>query len=241
MTAEHDTLERLVPDRLDDDDATGASTLALHLERYRFAARHARPGRILDMACGVGYGTRLLADQCPGSTVLGVDVSEHAIAYARQRYHGERVSFRVHDAMTFTEPAGFATVVSLETIEHVPDPHALVQRLVDLLEPGGVLVGSVPTTPSVDVNPHHLHDFTESSFRRLVEGHGLIALGVHRQVHRFNPLPVLGRKERRTRDLRQDLAGYYLRHPGGLGKRIWATLRYGFSNRYLTGAWRKPA
>ena len=58
-----DSLERLVPDTLDPDDATGRATFELHLERYRFASGHLRPGRALDLACGVGYGTALLAEQ----------------------------------------------------------------------------------------------------------------------------------------------------------------------------------
>ena len=60
-----DSLERIVPRLMDTEDRAGAETLEIHLERYRFAADHARPGRLLDLACGVGYGTRLMADRQP--------------------------------------------------------------------------------------------------------------------------------------------------------------------------------
>ena len=80
-----DSLERLVPDRRAAPDATGLATLALHLARYEFAAKHLRPGRVLDLACGVGYGTKLLAERS-GSPVLGADLSREAIEYARSRY-----------------------------------------------------------------------------------------------------------------------------------------------------------
>ena len=50
--------------------------------------------------------------------------------------------------MRSSDADGFDTVVSLETIEHVPDPAGFVSRLVALLRPGGVFIGSVPTTPS---------------------------------------------------------------------------------------------
>ncbi len=239
MNIEFDTLERLVPDRLSENDATGTDTLRLHIERYRFAARYARPGRLLDMACGVGYGTRLLVDECPRITATGVDISEHAVGYANEHYRAERVAFAVHDAMQYADPDGFDTIVSLETIEHVPDPPGLIRHLFDLLKPGGVLVGSVPITPSVDVNPHHLHDFTQSSFRRLFLNLGLTELASFQQVQWFNPLPILSRSEARTRDLRSNLLLYYWKNPAGLSKRVWSTVRYGFSNRYLTSVWQK--
>ena len=58
-------LERLIPDQIRPGDTTGDQTLQLHLARYEFAAAHARPGRLLDIACGVGYGTRWLTDHAP--------------------------------------------------------------------------------------------------------------------------------------------------------------------------------
>lgn len=237
-----DSLERLVPDALDAHDTTGRATLELHLARYAFAADHLRPGRALDIACGVGYGTRLLAER-GGDTVrvVGVDVSDAAVAHASEHYGGAGVEYRVCDALEFEDPEGFDTIVSLETVEHVRDPELLIARLVGLLRPGGVLVASVPTTPSVDLNPHHRHDFTERSFRRLVGGHGLAEQDCLRQVQPVPLLSVLQRSETRMADLRAGLTRYYASHPGALLRRIAATLRHGFSNRYLTVAWRAPA
>ena len=84
MPVDASTLERLVPAELDSEDVTGRQTLELHVERYRFAARAARPGRLLDLACGVGYGTRLVADEAQGiERALGVDLAPEAVAYAR--------------------------------------------------------------------------------------------------------------------------------------------------------------
>ena len=87
MSLSSNSLERLVPDHLSPVDVTGRETLELHLERYRFAARHARAGRLLDIACGVGYGTRLLCEESRQvDFALGVDLSHESIAYARERY-----------------------------------------------------------------------------------------------------------------------------------------------------------
>jgi len=236
-----DTLERLVPDRLDPEDLAGSQTLALHVERYAFAAEHARAGRLLDLACGVGYGTRLVADRRGDiSEALGVDLAEGAVAHARECYAGGRVDYRSGDGMAFEDEHGFDTVVSLETVEHVPDPRALLGRLVSLLRPGGVLVSSVPTTPSVDLNPHHLHDFTAASFRAMGAAYGLEEIAALEQVQTLDVLDVFrGDKRFKRENLRPGLPAYYCRHPAALVRRIGSTLRFGFANHYLTLAWQR--
>jgi 2-polyprenyl-3-methyl-5-hydroxy-6-metoxy-1,4-benzoquinol methylase len=243
MPVDASTLERLVPAELDGRDVTGRQTLELHLERYRFAARCARPGRLLDLACGVGYGTRLVADEAAGvERALGVDLAPEAVAYARAHYGRDGVEFAASDGLTFRDPAGFDTIVSLETLEHVPAPARLVVHLAGMLRPGGVLVASAPTTPSTDVNLHHLHDFTERSFRRLFAGLGLTEETCFRQVQPYELFAAVARKEQRMADLRSHLLRYYLTHPWAALRRAVATLRFGFSNRYLTVAWRsRPA
>jgi 2-polyprenyl-3-methyl-5-hydroxy-6-metoxy-1,4-benzoquinol methylase len=135
-------------------DATGRATLALRLERYEFAARRLHGLRVLDIACGVGYGTRLLADRSPPVVpALGVDRPVETIACAARRYGGDRVEFVAADAMRFTDREPFDTIVSLETIEHLPDPRGFGPHVVELLGPGGAWIASVPTTPATDANP----------------------------------------------------------------------------------------
>lgn len=241
MQLDATSLERLVPDELRSGDVTGEEALRISLERYDFAAQHARPGRLLDLACGVGYGTRFLTDRAEQLTAaLGVDLSESAVRYANERYANGRTAFLSCDGMQFEDTVGFDTIVSIETIEHLPDPEGFVERLVGLLRPGGHLVGSVPITPSVDANPHHLHDFTDLSFRRLVGCHGLEVLDTLIQHQSFGLRAVLTRSEARLENMRRNLPAWYLRHPGALLRRLASTLRHGFVNRYLTIAWRLP-
>ncbi len=267
-----DTLERLIPEQVHEEDSAATESLDLHLERYEFAATEAGSGPLLDIACGVGYGTRLLAERRPDLRDLtGVDISPQAIRYAREHYSngsggscasgasdstgvanassdadgtiGE-VRFVEQDAMTFggEGPGGmtFGTIVSLETIEHLPDPDAFFARLAGLLGPGGVLVASVPVTVSVDLNPHHLHDFTERTFRRMGKRNGLVEIASHRQIQSARIRDLWGSERRfRRENLRPNLAAYYASHPGAFLKRVATTLRRGLANHYLTIAWKK--
>lgn len=234
------SLERLVPDELTATDATGVETLELHMARYRFAAGFVNEGRVLDCACGVGYGTAILADapRRP-ATLVGADIDASAVEYARRRYGSERITFKVSDGAQLDDADGFDTIVSLETVEHVPEPRALLSNFTRLLRPHGTLVASGPVTPSVDVNPYHLHDFTARSFRALGASLGLVEVACLTQDQPFDPWKIVTGKEARLDDMRQGMAGYYLRHPAALTKRAWSTLTDGFRNKYLTVAWRK--
>jgi SAM-dependent methyltransferase len=229
------TLERLVPDALLKHEATGAETLTLHIQRYEFAARRLRDAHsVLDIACGVGYGSGLLKHSLPAAMVIGVDSNAEAIDYAIARYARAGLSFVVADAMTFEE-GPFDAVVSLETIEHLPDPEKFVERSAGkLLRPGGIFVGSVPVTPSMDANPHHLHDFTASSFSKLLAAHGLTEFDRLQQVQPYSPLAVLTRNERRMLSMRPNLLAYYRQNPDKAILRLKSLVADGFNNKYLT-------
>jgi SAM-dependent methyltransferase len=175
---------------------------------------------------------------------IGVDISTEAIQYAREHFRDERIHFLQHDAMTFTDERGFDSIVSLETIEHLPDPKRLVNHLVDLLQPEGVLIASVPTTPSVYANPYHLHDFSERSFRRLFEAHGLTELVHLKQVLPYTIANATDREHDSHSDRHYALPLWkrlsdYLAHPWSFTKRLWSILRHGFNDHTITIVWRK--
>jgi 2-polyprenyl-3-methyl-5-hydroxy-6-metoxy-1,4-benzoquinol methylase len=232
---EKSSLERLVPDELLQDEATGLHTFRLHIERYEFAARRLRDANsVIDIACGVGYGSLLLKDSLPAAIVTGVDSNSAAIEYAITHYARSGLKFVVADAMTF-EGGPFDAVVSLETIEHLPDPLAFIERVTTrLLRPGGLFIGSVPVTPSMDANPHHLHDFTVRSFRGLLTTHRLIEFDSLNQVQTYSPLAVMTRAEKRMQSLRSNIWAYYCRHPQKAALRFKSILIDGFKNKYLT-------
>ncbi len=235
-----DTLERIIPDLVNRDESTGSETLDLHLERYHFAYHHLKPGKILDIACGVGYGSYFIAADADKKidSITSVDISKDAIDYANSRYSHPKISFVCADATTFLPEEKFDTIISLETIEHLPDPHKFIAHLKTLLKNDGILIGSVPVTPSVDANPHHLSDFTERSFRKMFTKLGFEEIIAFPQVQSYSPFNIVTRKEKRMKQMRHNLLQYYITHPQSLGKRIFSIFTDGFNNRYLTIAWK---
>lgn len=150
---------------------------AIHIARYSFAQPYCANKRVLDVACGEGYGSRLLADW-GASEVVGVDISHEAVQAAQQHFGGQRVSFVQSEGETLLEkfpPASFDLIVSFETIEHVTDPIQFLENVKRLLKPGGVIAISCPNDwwyfpTDEEKNPYHLRKYHFEEFKSLTEG-----------------------------------------------------------------------
>ncbi|MGL4317663.1 MAG: class I SAM-dependent methyltransferase [Pseudomonas sp.] len=233
------TIERIYPKDFDAHSEDDQYTLRIHLERYEFAASHLHGQRVLDMACGSGYGTALLAGRHPDKQVTGVDIDPAAIAYAQQHYQLPNLRYVCADAEQFASSEPFDSIVSLETIEHLPHPVQLAANYARLLASGGRVIASVPITPTLDGNPHHLHDFSRRSFFALFGRHGLQPGQHFEQIQWWQFKGLFSRKPDQAKQHRSEGVGnavllYYRRHPLYLFARLASMLRYGFSNRYLT-------
>jgi len=115
-----------------------------HWHRYCAVLPLAQGKRVLDCACGEGYGSWLLAGSA--SAVTGVDIDEAAIAHARARYTERANLAFVEGSCTHLSVADASVdlVVSFETIEHIADQDAMLAEFARVLDRRGALVISSP-------------------------------------------------------------------------------------------------
>lgn len=132
----------------------------IHLERYEYAGSALAGRRIMDCACGMGYGTDIL-----GALAHGIDIDPEAVSLARQSYPNRQFSVGNYLTIPFD---GYDAVVSFETLEHLDDPEAVLGRMPETITD---LVASVPIRPTVGWNSWHRSDFTKDSFREMIRRH----------------------------------------------------------------------
>jgi len=157
----------------------GQSLEAEHLARYRWAARCVNELRVLDAACGTGYGAEILRSKGARS-VVSVDISAEALAFGLARYKLRAIGADAQ-SLPFTRQS-FDAVVSLETIEHLRDPSEFLRSLAQVLRPGGTLLLSTPNADRSDgCNPHHLKELSLVELLGLARAAGFSAVSVRGQ------------------------------------------------------------
>src|SRR5215211_241902 len=133
-----------------------------HSALYALCARFLGTGRVLDLGCGVGHSFPLLGDV----ETVGVDIDAAALA-------GQERETVVADmrALPFAD-ASFAAVISVQSLEHVPDPERVLAEVVRVLEPGGTAAFVTPNRltlghPDEIIDPYHYVEFDDRELAAL--------------------------------------------------------------------------
>jgi SAM-dependent methyltransferase len=145
-----------------------------HWHRYAFAQPFARGRRVLDAACGEGYGSAMLAPVA--ASVLGLDIGAEAVEHARCRYGARAgLSFEQGDCtrLDHLPDASFDLIVSFETLEHVQAQERMLDGFARLLAPGGLLLVSTPDKHTYSDltgfrNEHHVRELYRDEFEALL-------------------------------------------------------------------------
>jgi 2-polyprenyl-3-methyl-5-hydroxy-6-metoxy-1,4-benzoquinol methylase len=159
-----------------------------HLNRYKFAAEYFAdlvPSTILDCACGVGYGSNMLANEL-NTKVLGVDIDAGAIEHANLHYKSALNQYTLADAKSYDfGVAEFDAVISFETIEHIDFDQALINKFYQALKPGGRFICSTPNEEVMPFDKHkfpfHIKHYTNSEIVELLTKAGFNNIEIYAQ------------------------------------------------------------
>lgn len=145
-----------------------------HLHRYLVAMSLATDKKVLDIACGEGYGSALLAKHA--SHVIGIDIDQKTIEHAKSKYTNQNLEFKLGDCAEIPlEDGSIDLIVSFETLEHHDKHEENLSEFKRILQPGGVLIISSPDKKYYSdernfSNQFHVKELYEDEFRNLL-GH----------------------------------------------------------------------
>ena len=184
------TGERYVP------QLTGEIQLE-HVHRYLLAREYAKDKDVLDIACGEGFGSAILAKTA--RSVVGVDIAVEAVKHAAIRYRLDNVQFRQGSCAEIPlDNNSVDLVVSFETIEHLDEHNAMMAEFKRVLRPEGVLIISSPDKKEYSIlpnyrNPFHVKELFKEEFEDLIRAYFKnLALLSQRIVYGSGILPEAG-------------------------------------------------
>jgi len=184
--------ERIYPNETNTESRIQEQMTELLINRYEVACRWLKEylkddnHRIIDIACGSGYGTAMLSGF---GSIIGIDIDKEAVEYAKKYYNKKNITFLVGNADDFTylEKLGkFDAVVSSGTIEHVEDELAFLDWIRKSLNPNGVCILGFPSTFTRDwAYPFHKRDISPRKAVKMINQAGFTILKEHFQTTRF--------------------------------------------------------
>lgn len=143
-----------------------------HYHRYSILEDLVNSKKVLDVACGEGYGSFLLANDA--SVVVGVDISTESVLHAQEKYKKNNLSYVQGSATNLPfQEASFDVVVSFETIEHLYEQEEMIKEIKRVLKNDGVLIISSPNRPvyseaSGEYNEFHVKELDYEEFNDLL-------------------------------------------------------------------------
>ena len=141
------------------------------LAAYHKALEYIEGCRVLEIGCGEGIGTSLLAGKA--ASIVAVDYSEKALQIAAKRFGTENIEFtRMKVPPLDFEDGSFDAVICFQMIEHLEEAGGFVKEIRRVLRDDALaLIATVNKAETISDNPYHLHEYTAAEFRDLLSMH----------------------------------------------------------------------
>lgn len=192
-------------ERLDPMITPPSYGVEMHIQRYQCASKFAF-GAVLDLGCGVGYGSNMLSIPEKVNEVIGIDISSSALNYANRYYDNNKVHYALSSAESL--PIGdkyFDVVTAFEIIEHVADYQKTIREIFRVIKNNGYLFISSPNPRDMlnrlrhrlfgkpfpdkyQKNPHHIKEFYYEELFDILKNEGFKIEDSYGQTMR---LPIL--------------------------------------------------
>ncbi|MFE3871893.1 class I SAM-dependent methyltransferase [Flavobacterium sp. ZS1P70] len=146
-----------------------------HLHRYSIVNNYISNKIVLDIACGEGYGSNLMAQSA--ERVYGVDIDNEAVDLATKKYTKNNLSYQVGDVTKIPfENDSIDVVVSFETLEHHDKHHEMMIEIKRVLKKDGLMFLSTPdklyyTDKANFKNEYHVKELYKEDFFKLVNSY----------------------------------------------------------------------
>ncbi len=148
-----------------------------HLERYQFVTKDTQNKNVLDIACGSGYGSYIIANEGKAKQIIAVDLSEDSIRYGNHRFPNPKITRLVGDAQEVVKESEYDVIVSFETIEHLPQYEKFLKNMSISLKDDGFFYVSTPIvnkTSTICKNPFHVIEWSFEDFHSLINKYFVI-------------------------------------------------------------------
>ncbi len=140
-----------------------------HVWRYVFVSQYVKNRVVLDVACGVGYGSDYLS-RCGAKQVIGVDFDQRSLQFARGAYVRPNLNFVNGNALTLPiSDHSLDVVISFETIEHIREQEVFLAEIWRVLKMDGIFICSTPNTKFSMGHIDHVKELTPAQFYRMLK------------------------------------------------------------------------
>ncbi|WP_418181138.1 methyltransferase domain-containing protein [Aliarcobacter lanthieri] len=160
-----------------------------HLNRYIFASKYIiKPNSVVtDGACGVGYGSYVLAQNPNTKIVQSLDISNDALTHAKEYFNNEKIEYKIKnledESLEDLQKADY--FISFETIEHLPTPEKYIEKISKAIKDNGAFIGSTPneeTMPFIQQNfLFHTRHFTQNDLIEILNKYGFTKIEFFQQ------------------------------------------------------------